>query len=371
MKPRVFVSSTYYDLKHVRERIEKFIDNYGFESVLFESDKITYEHGRNIDVSAYNEVALCHLMILIVGGRYGTISSIADHAEEQKRYESEYISITRKEFEMALKKDIPIFIFIDKSVYSEYQTYKENQDFFENNETPIKATSVNESKFKFAHVDSVNVFRFIDFIKTNPIKTFDRVEEIETYLQNQLAGMFYLYLDGLQKQTEVRKVLDMVNELNLVSNKMDEMLTSVGKKILGHDGNDEYESVIKKQYEMIIDFFADQISPLFSWEVMEDHSGEISDYQMTEVSKLIFEIVLNTTIKNTEGGLRQRIDVFNKMTMDILNQALEQRNIPVKFSKIHAYRMNQIYRNKVQPFANGEENKNKLIDRIKADLELY
>lgn len=28
MKPRVFVSSTYYDLKHAREKIGKFIDNY-------------------------------------------------------------------------------------------------------------------------------------------------------------------------------------------------------------------------------------------------------------------------------------------------------------------------------------------------------
>jgi hypothetical protein len=37
MIPRVFVSSTYYDLKHVRERIEKFIDNYGFEPVLFDT----------------------------------------------------------------------------------------------------------------------------------------------------------------------------------------------------------------------------------------------------------------------------------------------------------------------------------------------
>lgn len=35
-KPRVFLSSTYYDLKHVRERIERFLANFGMEPVLFE-----------------------------------------------------------------------------------------------------------------------------------------------------------------------------------------------------------------------------------------------------------------------------------------------------------------------------------------------
>ena len=45
------------------------------------------------------------------------------------------------------------------------------------------------------------------------MKTFDKVEQIENYLQNQFAGLFYLYLDGLQKQKEVQKVLDSVTEL--------------------------------------------------------------------------------------------------------------------------------------------------------------
>jgi len=69
MVPRVFVSSTYLDLKHVRQRIEKFIENYGFEPILFERDKVTYQHGKAIDQSAYYEVGLCHIMILIIGGR--------------------------------------------------------------------------------------------------------------------------------------------------------------------------------------------------------------------------------------------------------------------------------------------------------------
>ena len=102
MIPRVFVSSTYYDLKYVRERLEKFIENYGFEAILFESDKVTYQHGKAIDQSAYFEVELCHLMILIIGGRYGSPSTLANIEEERRRYDEEFISITRNEFETAI-----------------------------------------------------------------------------------------------------------------------------------------------------------------------------------------------------------------------------------------------------------------------------
>lgn len=45
--PRIFISSTYYDLKYVRERLERFIRSYCFEPRLFECDielKKYFEH---------------------------------------------------------------------------------------------------------------------------------------------------------------------------------------------------------------------------------------------------------------------------------------------------------------------------------------
>ena len=38
--PRVFISSTYYDLKYIRNDIESFIKNLGYEPVLHEKNKI-------------------------------------------------------------------------------------------------------------------------------------------------------------------------------------------------------------------------------------------------------------------------------------------------------------------------------------------
>ncbi len=43
-KPRVFVSSTYYDLKHIRNSVETFIENLGYDAVLFESGDIPFHH---------------------------------------------------------------------------------------------------------------------------------------------------------------------------------------------------------------------------------------------------------------------------------------------------------------------------------------
>jgi hypothetical protein len=249
MKPRVFISSTYYDLKHVRERIERFIENYNFEPVLFESDNVIFEHGRPIDVSCYNEVKLCHIMILIVGGRYGSIISGDFIKEKKDSYDKEYVSITRKEYETALKMNIPIFVFIDKNVYAEYQTFKKNKQFFD---TP---NSNNKKDFSFAHVDDVNVFKFISLIHGNAIKTFEKVEEIEVYLSNQIAGMLYLYLEQLQSSTKDKTVLDAVSELQNVSERMNAMLQAVGRNVIQ---DKSFEEVIFNQNQILIDFFVNQ-----------------------------------------------------------------------------------------------------------------
>lgn len=48
MKPRIFVSSTYYDLKYIRNDLENFIKSFGYESVLFESGDIAFVPNNDI-----------------------------------------------------------------------------------------------------------------------------------------------------------------------------------------------------------------------------------------------------------------------------------------------------------------------------------
>ena len=57
-KPRVFISSTYYDLKHIRKSIELFITEVGYESVLFENGDIPFDSEHPLDESCYKELEL-------------------------------------------------------------------------------------------------------------------------------------------------------------------------------------------------------------------------------------------------------------------------------------------------------------------------
>lgn len=47
-KPRVFISSTYYDLKNVRADLDRFIKEQGYEPVLNEHGNIPYGSEKKI-----------------------------------------------------------------------------------------------------------------------------------------------------------------------------------------------------------------------------------------------------------------------------------------------------------------------------------
>jgi hypothetical protein len=71
-KPRVFISSTFYDLKQVRSSLEVFIRGLGFDPVLSEKGSIAYTPDVPLDESCYREAQGCDVFVLIIGGRYGS-----------------------------------------------------------------------------------------------------------------------------------------------------------------------------------------------------------------------------------------------------------------------------------------------------------
>lgn len=368
MIPRVFVSSTYYDLKHVRERLEKFIENYGFEPILFESDKITYQHGSPIDQSAYYEVGLCHIMILIIGGRYGTPMNSSNTDEERKKYDDEFISITRREFETSIAKNIPVLIFIDKNVNSDYETYKENQEFFDDLYSKQNTT---KKKFKFAHVDHINVFKFLDTVKSMPVKTFDKVEQIESYLKNQFAGLFYLYLEGLKKQSSDNKILDTISELNNVALRMNAMLTSVGREILGND-KEEYEKVIEKQFEIMLDFYTERFSNSISFTNLFD-SDELKEINLQKILMAIYEEALIIEIPrlknwNKYDEYKDFNNTIDKQILDKVQNRITLIDSRIILQRFDYRRLNQELQQKVLPFVKDENDKNKLFERLRNAL---
>lgn len=235
MKPRIFISSTFYDLKYIREDLANFVRSYGYEPVLFEDGDIGYTPGKTLDKSCYDSMKNSDMVILIIGGEYGSAAS----GEKKDGFE-EYISITRNEFRTAIENGIPVFTMIDKKVMTEYGVYDANYDSIEKENRVMT----------FPTTKSINVFRFIKEIKgivTLPIQEFERSSDIKGFISKQWADMFKNYLSSLRNEKENKKIENSINELQLLIQKMDIMLESVGKNVLSKENPEEYKNVVNQQ----------------------------------------------------------------------------------------------------------------------------
>lgn len=102
--PRVFISSTYYDLKHVRNDIGDFIRSLGYTPVMHDRGGVAYTQTDTIENSCYSELTTCDIVICIIGNHFGTQASTGD------------FSITMEELRTAIKNKRK-FIFSSLKMY--------------------------------------------------------------------------------------------------------------------------------------------------------------------------------------------------------------------------------------------------------------
>lgn len=335
MKPRVFISSTYYDLKYVRENLERVLLELNFEPVLFESNKVTFEHNKPLDQSCFNEVKTCHMMILIIGGRYGSIISDENSQAEKDIYDREYISITRREFETATQNNIPIYILIDKSVYSDYHNYKLNKSFYEK--------AVKDEGFKFYSVDSINVFRFIESLGNKAIKGFEKNDEIEQYLKDQISGLFYLYLESLKSGSKQNEIYDTVTELKNIVASMNQMVNAVGKSVI--TDKNSLADVIKKQLEILLEFYTNKFS--VDCDVVIDPDQDYENVLKTITAILIEKVLSDLKLYDR---YRKRF-IENETDEELLNSLNEQfvNVTPLFYFKKFDFDLICDYQEKIKP----------------------
>ncbi len=243
-KPRVFISSTYYNLKHLRYSLDIFIERLGFESILSEKGEIAYTYDIPLDESCYKEVENIDIFVLIIGGAYGSEVSSGEKKPDKKFYDR-YESITKKEYETASTKDIPVYILVESSVYAEYKTYLKNK--------------ANEGT-QYAHVDSVNIFIFLEEIlskpRNNPVQAFDKFDDIEIWLKEQWAGLFRDLLNRKSQQNQLRTLTSEISELQEVNKTLktylEEVLTTVkpsSNKLIASEKKRLANATTKKQIE--------------------------------------------------------------------------------------------------------------------------
>ena len=303
-KLRIFVSSTYYDLKHIRNYLEAFIEGFGYDPVLFESGDIPFEHGKALDESCYKEIINSQMQILIIGGRYGSEESKTKNQPKKKKTSKEvdeteddkhrrYNSITKMEYETALKENIPVFIFVENPVLAEYDTYRKNR---------------NNESIEYAHVDNINVFRLIDEIYTDTIdkyvKGFEKFEDISNWLRDQWSGMFADFLKRDKDRIEIQALSSKIDQLNKISGSLEKYTKVILEKTAPKESKaiiEEEENKLKQEKrllnfksEFLITRILNKIYPI---------NPDINDlYQVFLNSDTFEEFLTNEILSHQETG---------------------------------------------------------------------
>jgi hypothetical protein len=270
--PKVFVSSTCFDLGEVREQLKRFIRSFGFDPVLSENGDVFYHPDLHTHEACVHEVSNSQLFILIIGGRFGG-EYVADKSK----------SVTNAEYIAARESGIPIFTYIRNGVLSNHHIFQQNKkkEFVSNIEYP--------SIEKQEH--ALDIFSFIDEVRrapnNNAFEGFDGFPEIENHLRKQWAGMFF----ELLRTREVKSQMDATNHLI-------EGISSSGKKLeeliksLYLSSNTDKDEAIKEidnidTYSDVLNFFERALAP--NWTLKDPYPIDTVRFNADDLAKVPFE----------------------------------------------------------------------------------
>jgi hypothetical protein len=221
-RPRVFISSTYFDLRVVRADLERFVKEIGYEPVLFERGHVPYEKEKPLEDSCYREISGCDILIAVIGGKFGTQAKDDRH------------SITQKELKTAIDLGKQIYVFIERSVHAEYRTYLANKDV---------------AGFRPSSVNDIRVFQFLEDIyglpAGNPVESFEISDDIVRFLREQLAGLFQRLLQESARQKEI----NIIEGLQTTAATLNQLVTFFdARKEQGWGCNQRYSHVVPSSF---------------------------------------------------------------------------------------------------------------------------
>ncbi|MDH5718729.1 MAG: DUF4062 domain-containing protein [Spirochaetia bacterium] len=180
-KPRIFISSTFYDLSDARMALREHFISLGFEPLNFESNDFGVTPGKHAQHAALDQIDNADYFLLIIGGKIGS-----NYVDSKK-------SITNQEYISAIKKKLPVFIFVKEAVYNALTIYKKNPGA---NFKPI--------------VDDIRIFQFIETINAqtedNWIRKFDTVIDIKNAITHQIAYIALLFSKRLIEERTPNKL---------------------------------------------------------------------------------------------------------------------------------------------------------------------
>jgi hypothetical protein len=211
-RPRIFISSTFYDLKQVRSELERFVKEQGYEPILNERGHIAYGKDSPLEDYCYREIEGVDVLVSIIGSRFGAESHHKDDKDKGK-------SISQVELEAAIKHHKQVYIFIERNVYAEYDTYTVNKD---------------SKDVKFKHTDR-RVYEYLEQILALPLNNaaapFELATDITSYLREQWAGLFQRLLQDSEKTVQGASI----QELNYSLKTVRDLVTYLTEERKGQD----------------------------------------------------------------------------------------------------------------------------------------
>lgn len=272
--PRIFVSSTCYDLQEIRFQLRNFISDFGYDAVMSEFDDIFYGYDKHVQDSCLDEISKCQLFVLVIGNNYGSFY----HQEKQEVKIPD--SVTLREFRKALETKIPKHIFVNKYVDYDYKNYKRALDketlkHFQDNNVPDDKTSEVKAQIKkdfdktffFPFESYKYMFYFLEIVyeqkENNAINTFETFIDVKDSLRKQWAGFMYESLTRRDKNVssviqplegkidKIEKSLSKLIESRTVDN---ENKLSFDLTVLSRENNlDNLESLQNKISQLLYD----------------------------------------------------------------------------------------------------------------------
>lgn len=283
-KPVVFVSSTCYDLKQVREDLKSFFEqNYGFQAMLSEFNSFPIDPCKGTFENCLNNVdKTADVFVLIIGNRYGYITDVGK-------------SITNLEYLHAKAKGIPIFVFVDKQIYSNMMVWRSNKN----------------ADFTFL-VDNSKIFEFVSEIYEQSeqwVYTYESVRDITSTLKEQFSLLFY---DGLSLKKIVGDSYNQIINDDIPPNAIRmyvEKPYAWEYKFLAYVLKGEFDNLQKHRWDFKFGMFSVNTVHLERKELLDNLSEKIS-----EISRLVelLGVLINSVIPEAIGdpGVPSNLDMM-------------------------------------------------------------
>ncbi|HSS41747.1 MAG TPA: DUF4062 domain-containing protein [Solirubrobacterales bacterium] len=202
--PSVFISSTFYDLRYIRENLRFFVRSLGYNPILSERGTIFFDPHRTAAQAAVAEVHNCQLFVLIIGGRYGT-----ELDAEQ--------SVTNAEYQEAIRQKVPVFALVERGTFADFEVWRANS-----------IDGVDLSEMAFPNADDKRIFAFIEEVRAqganNALVPFADFEDIEKYLRQQWAGLLHSFLSQVKEEGKVSETL---SGLERISRRVEVLSTQI------------------------------------------------------------------------------------------------------------------------------------------------